>query len=292
MKFDSCSNATFMATAMLCLCVSLAGCGDSGSGIPYSQLAAPQSPAFAQWSPLPETVSEGGKADLKPAADELPASPEAESSPKDVQQIAAQQDDDNQSEVTHAVATNPTAAVEASPSEPAVLTADMTAQERMNLLMNNPDLEESTEVLEIKLLIPDKRFRKEDGGKIARVSYDDIDLLKVLNMQPVPADADNYFPDWLNRLDGQRIRIRGFMIPPFQATGLKRFALARDNGICCFVRTPKIYDVIDVRMAEGQTTDYIANKPFDVEGIFRIQPDADDGELYKLYKIDEATVIP
>jgi len=144
--------------------------------------------------------------------------------------------------------------------------------------------------LEIKLLIPTKRFREEDDGQVTRVSYDDIDLLKVLNMQPVPADADTYFPEWLSSLDGKRIRIRGFMIPPFQATGLKRFALARDNGICCFVRTPKIYDVIDVRMADGETTDYIANKTFDVEGVFRIQPFADDGELDKLYKSEDAVV--
>lgn len=142
---------------------------------------------------------------------------------------------------------------------------------------------------EIRLLIANKRFRDENGA--LRVSYDDVDLLKVLNMEPVPANAADHFPAWLKDLDGQRIRIRGFMYPTFEATGLTRFTLARDNGICCFVRQPLIYDVIGVDLADGVTTDYIDNKPFDVEGVFRIQPEADDTELYQLYRITDAKVV-
>lgn len=295
MKYESRSAASSAATAFsLCLCMSLTGCGDSRSGIPYSQLAPPTSPAITKWEPLPATVAETSEAkDPQTPAEDPPtesSATEAGSSPDQIQQIVADTDNSKPPKITQAVATDDLSTDEPSTDKPAVLSDDMTAQERMNLLMNNPNLEESTEVLEIKLLIPEKRFRKEDNGAVARVSYDDIDLLKILNMQPVPADADTYFPEWLSSLDGKRIRIRGFMIPPYQSEGLKRFALARDNGICCFVRTPKIYDVIDVRMAENQTTDYIANKPFDVEGIFRIQPFADDGDLYKLYKIEDAIV--
>lgn len=153
----------------------------------------------------------------------------------------------------------------------------------------NPDQEKSTEPLEIKLLVKDKRFRSEDDN--LRVSYDDIDLLKVLNMEPVPVDAPKYFPEWLKALDGKRIRIRGFMYPTFEATGLRGFTLARDNGICCFVRQPMIYDIIGVDLAEGTTTSYIDNKPFDVEGVFQIVPEADDTELFQLYRIADAKVL-
>ena len=83
-------------------------------------------------------------------------------------------------------------------------------------------------------------------------SYDDIDLLKILNMEPVPTDAPKKFPSWLNELDGKRIRIRGFMYPTFEATGLTEFTMARDNGICCFVRQPKIYDIIGIALADGE----------------------------------------
>jgi hypothetical protein len=143
----------------------------------------------------------------------------------------------------------------------------------------------------IQLLIPNKRFRKERPSNALRVSYDDIDLLKVLNMEPVPAHAVEHFPEWLKSLDGKLVRIRGFMYPTYVATGLTEFALARDNGICCFVRQPKIYDIMTVQLAEGETTDYIANRPFDVEGIFRIDPDADQPQLSRLYRIEQAKVL-
>lgn len=147
------------------------------------------------------------------------------------------------------------------------------------------------EVRQIQLLVPQKRFRRERPSEAVRVSYDDIDLLKVLNMEPVPPDAVQHFPEWLKSLDGKLVRIRGFMFPTYVATGLKEFALARDNGICCFVRQPKIYDIMTVQLAEGETTDYIANRPFDVEGIFRIDPDADQSELSRLYRIEQAKVL-
>jgi hypothetical protein len=143
----------------------------------------------------------------------------------------------------------------------------------------------------IRLLIPEKTFRKEGPDGALRLSYDDIDLLKILNMEPVPLDAEGHFPSWLQELDGKRIRIRGFMYPTFEATGLTDFLMARDNGICCFVRQPKIYDIIIVNLAKGETTDYIEGRPFDVEGVFRIQPEADNTELYQLYLIEDARVL-
>ncbi|WP_166825423.1 hypothetical protein [Thalassoroseus pseudoceratinae] len=144
---------------------------------------------------------------------------------------------------------------------------------------------------EIKVLIPNKEFQEVGPENAIRVSYDDIDLLKVLNMDPVPADCVKYFPEWLKNLDGQRIRLRGFMYPPFQETDLPFFVLARDNAICCFGRDPKRYDVIDVTMRDGETTDYIANRPFDVVGVFHIAPETSQGQLYQLYLIDDAVVI-
>jgi hypothetical protein len=149
----------------------------------------------------------------------------------------------------------------------------------------------SSEPRKMELLIPEKQFRKERGTTALRVTYDDVDLLKVLNMEPVPVDAVNHFPGWLKELDGKTIRIRGFMFPTFEATGLTSFTLARDNGICCFVRQPKIYDIIGVVLADGVTTDYIEGRPFDVEGTFHIDPQADEKDLSRLYRIDNAKVL-
>ncbi len=151
--------------------------------------------------------------------------------------------------------------------------------------------EASSEPRKIELLIPEKHLRKERGTSAVRVTFDDIDLLKVLNMEPVPVDALSYFPDWLKSLDGKPIRIRGYMYPTYEATGLKSFSLVRDTGICCFVRQPKIYDIISVAMAEGVTADYMELRPFDVEGTLHIEPQADEKDLARLYRIDNARVL-
>ena len=143
----------------------------------------------------------------------------------------------------------------------------------------------------VQLLVPDRTFKSEGPEGAWRVSYDDIDLLKILNMDPVPANADTMMPAWLKGLEGKRIRIRGFMYPPFQQTGIHAFGLARDNQICCFGRNPKIYDLFDVLLRDGVTTSFVPNRPFDVVGLFHIRPEVEAGKLYRLYEIDDATVI-
>lgn len=143
---------------------------------------------------------------------------------------------------------------------------------------------------EIELLVPDKQFRVEGPQGAIRVSYDDIDLLKVLNMEPVPPDATEHFPQWLKDLDGRRVRIRGFMYPAFE-TELERFGLARDNGICCFVRKAKIYDLFEVQMRDGETAQYVEGRPIEVVGVFQIRPWVEDGELLRLYRMVDALVV-
>lgn len=143
-----------------------------------------------------------------------------------------------------------------------------------------------------KLLIAEKNFREEGPGQALRVSFDDIDLLKVLNMEPVPENAIEMFPDWLSQLDGKRVRIRGFMFPTLTQTGITYFQHVRDNEICCFGRTPKVYDRISTILASGKSTNYIQGRPFDVVGILRFDPVYEDGEWLQLYVLEEAIVIP
>ncbi|HET6423807.1 MAG TPA: hypothetical protein VFG20_09005 [Planctomycetaceae bacterium] len=143
----------------------------------------------------------------------------------------------------------------------------------------------------IQVLVPHREFKVEGPQNALRVSYDDLDLLKVLNMEPVPEDAVAHFPSWLKALDGQRLRVRGFMYPTFQATGIDQFVLARDNQICCFGRNPKVYDLVSVQMRDGVTTDYIQNRPFDVVGTFRIDLVAEGGKPMGLYWLEDSVVI-
>ncbi|QDT40261.1 hypothetical protein Pan241w_03170 [Gimesia alba] len=149
----------------------------------------------------------------------------------------------------------------------------------------------SLEPREVKILVKERIFRKTTPENALLINYDDIDLLKVMNMEPVTPEAPELMPQWLKDLDGKRIRIRGFMYPPFQQTGNEVFQLARDNQICCFGKNPKIYDLFPVIMRDGVTADYILNRPFDVVGVFHIKAETIDGELERIYLIDDAIVI-
>ncbi len=149
-----------------------------------------------------------------------------------------------------------------------------------------------TEILpsrEMKLLIPEKTFKPERGA--IRVTFDDVDLLKVLNVEPVPNDIEKSLPGWLSGLSGQRIRIRGWMFPPPISEGLKGFAFVRDNEICCFGREAKIYDKIAISMKDGTTARYIEGRPFDVLGTMHVKSRFLGEKLFYLYTISDAEVI-
>ncbi len=65
-----------------------------------------------------------------------------------------------------------------------------------------------------RLLVPERVFRADGRPRALRVNYDDLDLLRVLNMgDPLPENVVEQFPSWLRELEGKTIRLRGFMYP-------------------------------------------------------------------------------
>jgi hypothetical protein len=77
--------------------------------------------------------------------------------------------------------------------------------------------------------------------------------------------------DKIERLHGERIRIRGFILPSFQPSGITQFVLVRDNLECCFGPGAALYDCILVEMAPGKSTSFTV-RPVAVEGVFNIKP--------------------
>lgn len=175
-----------------------------------------------------------------------------------------------------------------SPATPESVEVDQPPEKKSSAVVdrsnsNSKDTANTTPVEETRT------FKVEGPEQAIRISFDDVDLLKVLNLDPVPADAPERLPKWLKAFDGKRIRVRGFMFPPFQDTDIRGFVLARDNQICCFGRTPKEYDLIDIFMRKGVTTHYIQNRPFDVVGIFRIKTEIE--KYTAMYEMEDAVVI-
>ncbi|MFN0052584.1 MAG: hypothetical protein ACKV0T_10350 [Planctomycetales bacterium] len=140
--------------------------------------------------------------------------------------------------------------------------------------------------------VPDRTFQVEGPEKALRITYEDLDLEKLIQMAPVTADCVEKMPGWLRNLDGKMVRIRGFMKPTTLQDGIQRFLQVRDTGLCCFGPKGRVHDMIQVVLKPGTTTSYIELRPFDVIGRFRIDVHAleEDGLVYELYRIEDAQI--
>lgn len=93
----------------------------------------------------------------------------------------------------------------------------------------------------------------------------------------------------IEELAGQRIRIRGYILPSAQNRGIAQFVLVRDNQECCFGPGAALYDCILVEMQKGQTTEY-SIRPVAVEGKFDIHEIVFDGKHLAIYHLDGESV--
>lgn len=94
----------------------------------------------------------------------------------------------------------------------------------------------------------------------------------------------------INKLDGQSIRIRGWILPSFQQKGITKFVLVRDNMECCFGPGAALFDCIVVDMVGGATTDF-STYPVAVEGKFTIKELVLGGRHLAIYHLDAQKVV-
>ncbi|MCA8999946.1 MAG: hypothetical protein KDA80_23320 [Planctomycetaceae bacterium] len=273
--------------------------GNPTAGHPTAANASENSPQNSSLGNAAENANSPSAAKNDPVKhdaankDETPA-PESQTSPN---RVAKSADAENPSNI-ESDRTPDDAPVPAKEPKEELDLASLTVEQQMQVLRARasglpiPDFNALKEPNEIKLLIPHKEFERESKHDAVRISFDDIDLLKVLNMRPVPPNVTDHLPDWLANLDGKRVILRGWMYPPGRTEKIGKFMFVRDNGICCFERKPMVYDKLGVTMRVGETTNYIQGRPFDVVANFRIEPDVlPDGEVFWLYFLDDATVI-
>ena len=94
----------------------------------------------------------------------------------------------------------------------------------------------------------------------------------------------------IEALDGRTVRLRGYILPSFQQSGLKQFVLVRDNMQCCFGPGAALYDCVVVDMKPGKSTDYTV-RPVAVEGTFAMREFKDpDGKCLAIYHLDGEAV--
>ncbi len=89
----------------------------------------------------------------------------------------------------------------------------------------------------------------------------------------------------IEKLVGTKIRIRGWILPGGQATGLTDFVLVRDNQECCFGPKAALFDCMMVKMINGESTDF-TNRPIAIDGIFNIREEKfPDGTWMSIYHL-------
>jgi hypothetical protein len=87
-------------------------------------------------------------------------------------------------------------------------------------------------------------------------------------------------------LHGRTVRLRGYILPSFQQTGLTQFVLVRDNMQCCFGPGAALYDCVVVDMKPGKPADFTV-RPIAVEGTFELRDFlGPDGKYLAIYHLD------
>ncbi len=118
-------------------------------------------------------------------------------------------------------------------------------------------------------------------GQVREISFDDIKL----DMEKGAAFTRDLLPKRVTALEGQAIRIRGYILPSFQQTGLTQFVLVRDNQECCFGPGAALHDCVVVRMQPGKVADF-SIRPVAVTGRFQVSelrgPDGKHLAIYAL----------
>jgi hypothetical protein len=106
---------------------------------------------------------------------------------------------------------------------------------------------------------------------------------------PYDAEKGGGVPDDVLRLDGARVRLRGYMIPLNQAEAITEFALVPSLLACCFGQPPQIQHTIVVYLPRGKALPYVTNEIV-VEGALHVREKKDDGFVVSLFELKAVSV--
>jgi hypothetical protein len=94
----------------------------------------------------------------------------------------------------------------------------------------------------------------------------------------------------IEALDGRDVKLRGYILPSFQQSGITQFVLVRDNMQCCFGPGAALYDCVVVDMKPGKMTEFTV-RPVAVEGKFELRDfKGPDGKFLAIYHLDGEAV--
>lgn len=106
-------------------------------------------------------------------------------------------------------------------------------------------------------------------------------------LAPPNPGAENPVPPDIEKLDGQKVYIKGHMYPGRQSIGIKSFLLVPTLAHCKFCATQiPLHEIVEVNLVADLTTDY-TSAPTGVGGRLRVDKDVAKGKKFgQLYKIE------
>jgi hypothetical protein len=94
--------------------------------------------------------------------------------------------------------------------------------------------------------------------------------------------ADNHAepPGVVKELDGQKVRLVGFMYPLQEGKELQFFCLLRSTQTCCYGPRPQYNQYVFVEMEKP--TEFHRLDPVSCVGKFHVEPNPDEGYIYRM----------
>ncbi len=87
-------------------------------------------------------------------------------------------------------------------------------------------------------------------------------------------------PENIKKLNGQKVRITGFMFPLQEGKVIKNFCLLRTTQTCCYGPKPEYNQYVFVEMAKP--TIFHRLDPVTCIGKFRVEPNPEEGYIYRM----------
>jgi hypothetical protein len=86
--------------------------------------------------------------------------------------------------------------------------------------------------------------------------------------------AGEVVPESIQRLDGEKVFVKGYMRPPAQRSNLAAFLLVRDNQECCFgpLSDVKYFDQMRVELVPPLKAEYSTGE-YRIGGRLKIHPE-------------------
>lgn len=113
-----------------------------------------------------------------------------------------------------------------------------------------------------------------DAGKELLLTF------KTLMLWSYDAQKNSQPPTSIKKLDGQKVRIIGFMFPLQEGKMIKNFCLLRTTQTCCYGPRPEYNQYIFVEMAKP--TIFHRLDPVSCVGKLRVEPNPEEGYIYRM----------